>query len=153
MKIRPAVAGVLVALMAAVGVVAVASPAAAAPAICNAAGYTGGREVHIDNDNNGGGAFVSATLCYKALGNGYFDTYVEWTVTDTDSNDAGATIRMEWTGTNGDTGYDVPPSSQRAWGAWETATGTWSRDDIKDLYVRACLTNLDSEAHHCGPKF
>jgi hypothetical protein len=154
MKFRRALIGALVTLLAVIGATAVASPAsAAAPSLCNATGYPSGREVHIDNANNGGGAFVSAVLCWKSRGNGYYDTFVSWTVTDNKANDAGATIRMEWTGTDGDTHYDVPPASQRAWTAWDTADGDWTRSNIKNLYVRACLTNTNSEAHHCGTKY
>jgi hypothetical protein len=152
MRLRRALIGALVALIATIGLVGVAAPVSAAPAICSAAGYNGGRNVIVDNLSNGDGAYVYADVCYQSLGNGYFDTAVFWTVTDTLANDAGATIRMEWTGTNGDTGYDVPPTSQRAYGEWNSAEGDWGRDDIKDLYVRACLTNTGSEAHHCGPK-
>lgn len=67
-------------------------------------------------------------------------------------NGAGATIRMEWTGTDGDMHYDVPPSSQRAWTTWATADGDWTKGNIKGLYVRACLTNTNSEGHHCGAR-
>ncbi|MEU5870912.1 hypothetical protein AB0A73_05045 [Glycomyces sp. NPDC047369] len=153
MKFRRALIGALVTLMAAVGAVAVASPASAAPAICNALGFPSGRDVYIDNNDNGGGAFVSANLCWKSNGNGYYDTFVEWTVTDTEANGAGATIRMEWTGTDGDTHYYVPEASQRAWTAWATADGEFARGNIKGLYVRACLTNTNSPGHHCGAKY
>jgi hypothetical protein len=153
MKLRRAVTGALVALTAAAAGLVVTQPAYAAPGLCTAAGYPSGRTVYADNDNNGGGAYVTSTLCWRARGNGYYDTFVTWDVTDTSANGAGATIRMEWTGTDGDTHYDVPPSSQRAWTAWATADGDWVRSNIKNLYVRACLTNTDSEAHHCGPRW
>lgn len=152
MKFRRALIGALVTLMATVGVVAVASPAAAVPSICGAAGYNNGRNVIVHNDLNGSGAYVYADLCYRSNGNGYYDTAVFWTVSDTLANGSGATIRMEWTGTNGDTGYDVPPASQRAWNYLDAVEGDWSRSNIKDLYVRACLTNTGSEGHHCGAK-
>jgi hypothetical protein len=101
MRLRRALIGVLVTLMATIGVTAIASPASAAPGLCGAR----------------------------------------------------ATIRMEWTGTDGATHYDVPPSSQRAWSAWDTADGDWTKGNIKNLYVRACLTNTNSEGHHCGSKY
>ncbi len=153
MRLHRALVGALVTLMATIGVTAIAEPAFAIPSTCSVYGYANGREVYADNDNNGGGAFVTAILCYTNRGNGYYDTLVNWTVTDTEANGAGATIRMEWTGTDGQTHYDVPPDYQRAWTAWDTADGTWERNNIKNLYVRACLTNTNSEGHHCGPRW
>jgi hypothetical protein len=152
MKLRRALIGALVTLMATIAFTAVAEPALAAPGLCSALGYPSGRQVYPTNNNNGGGAYVDATLCWKSSGNGYYDVYVSWDVTDTEADGAGATIRMEWTGTDGDVHYDVPPSSQRAWSVLETASGNWTRDHVKGLYVRACLTNTNSEGHHCGSK-
>ncbi|MFG3340323.1 hypothetical protein [Glycomyces sp. NPDC048151] len=153
MRLRRALIGALAALMATVGFTAVAEPAFAQPSLCAQKGYPSGRTVNADNDNNGGGAFVTATLCWEPDGFGVYNTYVSWTVTDTAANGAGATIRMEWTDPLGEKHYDVPPSSQRAWTAWDTATGTWSRMNIENLYIRACLTNTNSEGHHCGAKW
>lgn len=153
MKLRRALTGALVALTATAAGLVVAQPAYAAPGLCSGAGYPSGRIVYADNDNNGGGAYVAATLCWKARGNGYYDTWVTWDVTDTLANDAGATIRMEWTSPDGATRYDVPPSSMRAWTTWSTADGDWVGSNIKNLYIRACLTNTNSEGHHCGPKW
>jgi hypothetical protein len=153
MRLRRALIGALAALVATVGFTAVAEPAFAAPTLCTALGYPSGRIAYdVDNANNGGGAYLTATVCWRARGNGYYNTFVTWDVTDTKANGAGATIRMEWTGTDGDMHYDVPPSSQRAWTEWTSAEGDWTRDNIKGLYVRACLTNTNSEAHHCGTR-
>ncbi|WP_112135580.1 hypothetical protein [Glycomyces dulcitolivorans] len=151
MKLRRALVGALVALMAAAGSLAIASPAQAIPSVCTNNYYANGRTVYADNENNGGGAFVHANICWDPDGFGMYDTYVEWTVTDTAANGAGATIRMEWLDPNGVKHYDVPPSGERAWTAWDTATGNWDRMNIEGLYIRACLTNTDSEGHHCGP--
>jgi len=153
MRLRRILTGLLAALTATIAFTAVAEPAFAQPSACASRDYDSGRIVYLDNDNNGGGAFVTATVCYEQDGFGYYDTWVGWDVTDTAANGAGATIRMEWTGTDGKVHYDVPPSSQRAWTAWDTASGTWSRQNIEKLYVRACLTNTNSEGHHCGAKW
>ncbi len=153
MKLRRALTAALVALTATAACLVVAQPAYAAPGVCTSLGYPSGRTVYADNDNNGGGAYVAADLCWKARGNGYYDTFVTWTVTDTLANGAGATIRMEWTGTDGATRHDVPPSNQRAWTTWSNASGDWVGSNIKNLYIRACLTNTDAEGHHCGPKW
>jgi hypothetical protein len=153
MQFRRALIGALVALTATIGVVAFAAPAsAAAPSICGAAGYTNGRNTIVHNDLNGSGAYVYADVCWKPTGDGFYSTAVFWTVSDTEADGSGATIRMEWTGTDGRTHYDVPPSSQRAWHYLDAVEGDWGKSSIKNLYVRACLTNADSEAHHCGAK-
>ncbi|WP_112135577.1 hypothetical protein [Glycomyces dulcitolivorans] len=153
MKLRRAVIGALAAMLALAGSLAFAAPAQAdVPPKCNTLGYDNGRHVYLNNDDNGGGAFVSAFVCFEANGSGLYNTYVEWGVTDTAANGAGATIRMEWLDSSGVKRYDVPPSSQRAWALDESATGTWDRNSIEQLYVRACLTNTDSEGHHCGAK-
>lgn len=152
MRLRRILTGALVSLMTTVAVLAVAQPAQAIPSTCSTYGYANGRNVIVHNDYNTSGAYVYADLCWTSRGNGYYDTLVTWTVTDTEANGAGATIRMEWTGTDGKTHYDVPPSYQRAWNVWEGVDGFWNKGNIKNLYVRACLTNTDSEAHHCGAK-
>jgi hypothetical protein len=134
-----------------IGSATIAQPASAAPpSKCTENGWPNGREVYADNANNGGGAMTVATLCWSRQSNGYYRTWVTYTVWDITANGAGATIRMEWTGTDGDTHYDVP--NNRAWVEGSSATGSWALSNIKDLYVRACLTNTNSEAHHCGPK-
>ena len=46
---------------------------------------------------------------------------------DYQSDGSGATIRMEWTGTDGATHYDVPPPSQRAWTYLSQADGVVPR--------------------------
>ena len=116
-------------------------------------GYPSGRTVYADNDNNGGGAYVTATLCWQSRGNGYYNTFVTWDVTDTLANGAGATIRMEWTGTDGDTHYDVRrrASALGRLGPPPTATGSGatSRTSTSGLV----LTSTNSEAHHCGPRW
>ncbi|MEU6247794.1 hypothetical protein [Glycomyces sp. NPDC047010] len=150
MRLRRAVVSVLAALLGAVASLAVVSPAQAVPESCTDRGYTNGRIARTDNDDNGGGAYVLADLCWKPLGNGYYSTYVYYFVQDTEANGAGAAIRMEWTGIDGETHYDV--ADPRAWANGEYAWGPWSKSNIKGLYVRACLTNAGSEGHHCGPK-
>jgi len=150
MKLRRALVGVLVAMLGAVASLAVVSPAQAVQEVCTRNGYTNGRVARTDNDNNGGGAYVLADVCWKPLGNGYYSTYVYFYVADTAANDAGAAIRMEWTGIDGETHYDV--ADPRAWASGEHAWGDWSKSYIKNLYVRACLTNAGSEGHHCGPR-
>jgi len=152
MRFRRAFIGALAAVLATVGAVAVASPAQAAPSKCWTLGYDNGREVFASNDYNGDGAFVDALLCWSARGNGYYDTYVEWTVYDDLANGAGATIRIEWTGTDGALHTFVPPSNQRAWTDGESVNGVKHTDNIKGLYIRACLTNTSNPWHHCGVK-
>jgi hypothetical protein len=84
MKPRRALIAALLALAAVVAGSAVVQPAyAATPGLCTAAGYPGGRLVYTDNDTNGGGAYIAATLCWKARGNGYYNKFVTWDVTDT----------------------------------------------------------------------
>jgi hypothetical protein len=152
MMIRRMLIGALAALMATVGGLAISSPAQAIPTTCSNLGYDNGRDGVTDNDANGGGAFVDAILCWSARGNGYYDTYVQWTVYDTSSNSAGATPRLEWTGTDGVLHTFTPPSSQRAWANGEYTNGVKHTNNIKGLYVRACLTNADNPSHHCGPR-
>ncbi|MFG3340322.1 hypothetical protein [Glycomyces sp. NPDC048151] len=153
--IRRALTVALAALTSAVGAVAVAAPAqAAVPYTCSVYGYTNGRTVIADNEGVGqaGGAHVYADICWAPRGDGYYNTLVVWDVQDTLADGSGATIRMEWTGTDGDVHYDVPPANQRAWTYLSTAEGSWQRNNIKGLYIRACLTNTNSEGHHCGTK-
>lgn len=152
MKLRRALIGALVALMAAAGLTAVAEPALAASSTCTYIGYQNGRDVVANNFNNGGGAYVEANVCWTSRGNGYYDVGVFFDVTDTLANGAGATIRMEWDGTDTATHYDVPPSNERAWNSGETRHSFWKKSNIRLIYVRACLTNKHSEAHHCGAK-
>lgn len=153
-RLAYAAIGAVMTLAATVGVTVVADPASASvPDTCHAYGYYNGREVDVDNYNNGGGAYVYALLCwYNGNLPGYYNTQVWWTVWDTDANSAGATIRMEWEGTDTATHYDVPPEEGRAWVEGRQASGTWKKNNIRLLYVRACLTNHNSEAHHCGAK-
>jgi hypothetical protein len=140
-----------VALTAVVGSAAIAQPAyAAAPSKCTQDGWPNGREVYAENDNNGGGAMVVATLCWISVGDGYYRTRVTYTVWDIEADGAGAAIRMEWTGTDGATHYEV--GNNRAWVYQSEASGTWSKSPIKNLYVRACLTNTGNPAHHCSAK-
>jgi hypothetical protein len=153
MRFRRALVGVLVSLMTTTAVLAFAQPASAAmPPFCAEWDWDNGRQVHVTNDANGGGASVDATICWADKGNGAFIGLVVFEVTDTKANGAGATVRMEWTDYDGKTQYDVPLVSQRAWTAFETVKGDWGLDGVKNLYVRACLTNTTSEAHHCGAK-
>ncbi|MEU5870910.1 hypothetical protein AB0A73_05035 [Glycomyces sp. NPDC047369] len=153
MRFRRALVGALTALMAAVAVLAVAEPAAAAiPRNCSRLGYDNGRAVHVTNDNNGGGAEVYADLCYSSIGANLYEAYVIWNVLDTKENGAGATIRMEWQDWTGDMHYDVPDADGRAWNYGDSIVDFWTGDNLRGLYVRACLTNTFSEGHHCGPK-
>ncbi|MEJ3750945.1 hypothetical protein WEI85_47960 [Actinomycetes bacterium KLBMP 9797] len=153
MKRLRVLAGTLAALMATSGGLVVAGPAHAAVAsLCSNLQWPNGREVELTNSSNGGGSHVKATLCWDPIGNGYYETMISFYVIDYGSDGSGATIRMEWTGTDGKTHYDVPPANQRAWTYGVQADGVWTRNNIKNLYVRACLTNTDREAHHCGPK-
>jgi len=152
MRFRRALIGALVAVMGAVGALAVASPAQAIPDTCSVWGYANGRTEYVTNDSNGGGARATVDLCYTNRGDGYFNTLVVWQVVDSAANGAGATVRMEWTGTDGEVHTYVPDDWERAWTAWSTAEGEWEKDNIKGLYVRACLTNTTNAAHHCGPK-
>lgn len=153
MKRLRVLAGTLAALVATAGSFVLADPAhAAVPSLCSNLQWPNGREVELNNSSNGGGSYVEATLCWDPIGNGYYETMVSFYVFDYQSDGSGATIRMEWTGTDGKTHYDVPPASQRAWTYLSQADGVWNRNNIKNLYVRACLTNTNSEAHHCGPK-
>jgi len=152
MKLRRALVGILTALMATVGIQVVAEPAFAAPWNCNILEYDNGRHVETTNANNGGGSAISGDVCWTANGNGYYTVHVRWTVSDIKSDGAGATIRMEYTGTDGATHYFVPASADRAWANGENAFGTWNLSNAKNLYVRACLTNTSSPAHHCSAK-
>lgn len=153
MKCLRVLAGVLAALMATAGSLVVADPALAAlPRLCSDLQWPSGREVELTNNNNGGGSYIAATLCWGAIGNGYYNTTVSFDVLDDQADGSGATIRMEWTGTDGATHYDVPPAGERAWTYLSQAGGGWNRDNIKGLYVRACLTNTTLEAFNCGSK-
>jgi hypothetical protein len=153
MRFRRTLTGVLVALMAAALNVGFAMPASAAvPGYCEDLGFSNGRSVRTDNDGNGGGAYVVATLCWTRTANGFYRTHTSFTVEDTAANGAGATIRIEWTGTDGATYYYVPIPEERAWSKGEIESAEFSEHDIKALYVRACLTNANNPAHHCGPK-
>jgi hypothetical protein len=138
--------------MATVGFQVVAEPAFAAPWNCEIMEYYSGRHVDTDNAANGGGSRVIADVCWNSRGNGYYNVYVRWSVGDIEADGAGATIRMEYTDLNGVTRYFVPASADRAWTNGSTAHGSWRLNNVKNLYVRACLTNTDSPAHHCGPK-
>jgi hypothetical protein len=153
-RLRPTVCALSVAATAAAGVLAVAVPAyAAVPQLCKDKGYTNGRNVVTDNDNNGGGAYVTATLCWKPYGSGTYNTFTRYSVRDTAADGAGATIRFEWTGLDsGNTYYYVPDSQYRAWTYGDTVSSDVELGNIQGLYVRACLTNTGSPAHHCGPK-
>jgi hypothetical protein len=150
MRLRRTLVGALVTLMATVAVTNVAEPAFAKPSECTPFG--GGRTFSLYNDNNGGGAYVKGVMCWSSQGDGYYHAWVNFFVYDTDENGAGATIRFEWLGPDGKTHYDVPPASDRAWTDGDRANASWTREDVRLLYVRACLTNTNSEAHHCGPK-
>jgi hypothetical protein len=152
MRFRRALVGVLVTLMALLGSAVVAQPAHAAPTPqkCLRNGMDNGREVYTDNSNNGGGAMAVVTLCWRSVGGGWYDTLTEFTVWDIEADGSGATIRLEWTGTDGATHYRVPRS--RAWTYQSQVTAEIFQLSVKNLYVRACLTNADSPAHHCGPR-
>jgi hypothetical protein len=156
MRLRRALAGMLMTLMATAAVLTVAQPAAAAvPDRCAQYGWESGRVVHVTNDSNGGGADVDATICFvdKGDGSGAALVLVFFEVTDTKANGAGATIRMEWTDYDGVMQYDVPIEAHRAWSLGEVVNGDWHYDyGVKNFYVRACLTNAANEAHHCGGK-
>jgi hypothetical protein len=152
MKLHRALVGILTALMATVGFQVVAEPAFAAPWNCNILEYDNGRHVETTNANNGGGSAISGDVCWTPDGNGYYKVHVRWTVSDVKADGAGATIRIEYTGKDGATHYLVPASEDRAWTNGESAFGTWNLYGIKNVYVRACLTNTSSPAHHCGPK-
>jgi hypothetical protein len=152
MGLHRALASALAALAAAAVNLGLASPSQSAPARCTELGFSDGRHVYAGNGDEGGGAFVSAILCYEADGSGSLDAYVEWGVADTEVNGAGATVRLEWRDAAGATGHHVPPPDQRAWTAWDLAGGEWAKQDVADLRVRACLTGPDEETHHCGPE-
>lgn len=153
MKRLRVLAGTLAALLATTtGSLVLAGPAYAIPSLCSNLQWPNGRSVELNNSSNGGGSYLKATLCWDSIGNGYYETLVSFYVFDYEEDGSGATVRMEWTGTDGATHYDVPPASERAWTFQAEAHGGWTRNNIKNLYVRACLTNTDREAHHCGPK-
>jgi hypothetical protein len=153
-RLRRALTGILMALTATAGVLTVAQPASAAiPDYCAQWNWDDGREVHVTNNANGGGASVDATICMAYNSDGTYISLVVFEVTDTKANGAGATIRMEWADYDGTTHYDVPIEAHRAWSFGETVNGDWRDDRTKTgLFVRACLTNTASEAHHCGGK-
>ena len=143
----------LVVTATAAGVVAIATPASAAiPTWCTDRGYANGRFVITSNDNNGGGALVKAFLCWSRRSDGYYNTESYYYVEDTAANGAGATPRFEWIGTDGFMHYAVPPPDYRVWTFGSSVTNIVEERPITGLYIRACLTNADSPAHHCGPK-
>ncbi|TDB75122.1 hypothetical protein [Micromonospora sp. KC723] len=132
-----------------------AAAAAAPPQACADRGFTNGRNVKTSNHFNGGGAYVDAILCWKSMGNGYYYTWTHYYVEDTLADGAGATPRLEWTGTDGKIHYKVPPTDKRDWVYDGTegrngVRGYMRADHIKGLFIRACLTNTNSPAHHCG---
>jgi len=146
-----AIIGTVTAMVAVAGTLTFAAPASA-NATCNTRGYTNGRTVGITNSDNGGGAQVVANVCYTKLDNGLFKAAVWYTVKDTKANGAGAAIRMEWNSGEGDIHYDV--ADPRDWEYDSTeVSGYWGeKTNIKNLWIRACLTNSNSEGHHCSIK-
>ncbi|GAB3976711.1 hypothetical protein V1634_27560 [Plantactinospora veratri] len=154
MRRRRFLSYLLTVALAAVGIVTVANPAAAAPpSLCTGLGFTNGRYVSTNNAKNGNGAHLAATLCWQPLGGspGMYHTYTYWRITDNAANGAGATIRLEWLDFNDRKHYRVPENHMRAWEYGETEAGGMTLTSINSLYVRACLTNTNSPAHHCGP--
>ncbi|MFG2006906.1 hypothetical protein ACGFNU_47950 [Spirillospora sp. NPDC048911] len=153
MKCPRTLAAALTATVTAACVVGIAGAAEAVPTICTDRGYTNGRHVTIDNDNNGGGAYVDANICWRRIGNGNYYTLTRYHVWDTKANGAGATPRLEWTGLDsGNPYYFVPDSQYRAWNNGDTVSAEIEYNNIQGLYIRACLTNGNRPAHHCGPK-
>lgn len=130
-----------------------AADAAAVPSWCTSNGYANGRSRVTNNNNNGGGAALQVTLCWSAIGSGYYRAAVTFVVEDTEPGAYGATIRLEYNSPSGKH-YWVPPEANRAWGHGDTGSGTFTTNGpLRDLYARACLTthDPDNQATYCGP--